>query len=90
VDVVQGDLNALRSTGLFNGTVNDCISNDVTGTSVSDSNPDPTAGNGYYYLLSPAEGKCNAPALWATGEASEATGRDDAINGVSQDPSSCP
>jgi hypothetical protein len=46
-DVASGALSELRGTGTDAAT---CLSDDVSGTTVDDTRPDPTAGDGFYYL----------------------------------------
>jgi hypothetical protein len=90
-DAIQGDLNALRSSGgNFTGAVNTCLQNNGSGTSFSDV-ATPAVGAGFYYLLRPTSGGgagCNAGSpSYGTGNAKEAAGRDSEI---AADPDACP
>ena len=85
VDVVRGDLGALRSSGgQFNGTVEACLRNDVSASSVTDATT-PSPGAGKYYLVRGAGPSpfCNASHSWRTGAPAEKPGaggdRDDDI-----------
>ncbi len=83
VDVIRGDLAALRAGGgQFTGTVDACLVNDVTASSVNDATA-PAAGAGKYYLVRGAgpTGFCNATASWGTGD------RD---ADLAADPNTCP
>ncbi len=87
-DAIRGDLGTLRTSGTFNGSVQACLANDATGTSVTDAT-DPTSGNGLYYLVrgGGGAGACNATPSWGTGAGSEQTGRDSEIGA---DGNTCP
>jgi hypothetical protein len=93
VDVVRGDLGALRSSaGQFNGTVDACLANDQTVSSITDATP-PGAGSGKYYLVRPAgpTAYCNATPSWKTGAAAERPGAGgDRDADIALDPDACP
>ncbi len=66
VDVVKGDLNALRSTKSFTGT-DTCLADDQTISSFSDA-ATPASGAGFYYLVRNSSGElCNeGPGTWGS------------------------
>jgi hypothetical protein len=93
VDVIRGDLGALRSSaGQFNGTVEACLANDMSVSSVNDAIA-PGAGAGKYYLVRPAgpSAYCNATPTWRTGVAAENPGAGgDRDADMALDPDACP
>jgi hypothetical protein len=93
VDVIRGDLGALRgSGGQFNGTVEACLGNDVSVSSVTDGTT-PSAGAGKYYLVRGAGPSpyCNASHSWKTGAAAEKPGAGgDRDDDIALDPDACP
>jgi hypothetical protein len=75
-DVIRGDLGLLRSSGgQFNGTVEACLGNDVSVSSLVDATL-PASGAGKYYLVRGAGPSpyCNATPSWKTGVAAEKAG----------------
>jgi hypothetical protein len=93
VDVIRGDLGALRTNnGQFNGTVEACLGNDVAVSSIADATtPAPTAGK--YYLVRGAGPApyCNAGHSWKTGAAAEKPGAGgDRDADIALDPDGCP
>ena len=85
-DVIRGNLNTLRTSHTFNGSVLAC-NNNVVGTSAPADNNDPGAGNGYYFLARPSFGGqyCNQAASYSDGASTAA--RDTQI---ALDPNACP
>jgi hypothetical protein len=77
VDVVRGNLVALRSSGgNYTGTVSTCLANNVTATGIVDgSSPGP--GGATYYLVRPTVAAfCNQTPGYTTNHPREAAGRD--------------
>ena len=71
VDVIRGDLGALRSSGgQFNGTVEACLGNDLSVSTVTDATA-PGPGAAKYYLVRGRLPLCNASHSWRTGAAAE-------------------
>jgi hypothetical protein len=93
VDVLRGNLNALRSSdGQFNGTVIRCVANDVLTNSITDFGP-PAAGNGFYFLVRSVGPSpfCDTERSWTTGTAAEAPGAGgDRDADIVLDPDACP
>src|SRR6185436_4144001 len=93
VDVIRGDLGLLRSSGgQFNGTVEACLGNDVSVSSVMDAIL-PASGAGKYYLVRGAGPSpyCNATPSWKTGVAAEKPGAGgDRDADIALDSDSCP
>jgi hypothetical protein len=93
VDVIRGDLGALRSSaGQFAGTVETCAADDQTLSSLTDATV-PGAGSGKYYLVRSAGPPpyCNATASWKTGAAAERPGAGgDRDADIALDPDACP
>jgi hypothetical protein len=84
-DLVRGSLKVLRSShGDFWTSTNDCLENDVTGTSRDDADA-PAAGDGYWYLVRAAN--CGGSATFDSGAPSQVASRD---AGLQASPSSCP
>ncbi|HET9300307.1 MAG TPA: hypothetical protein VFO11_10190, partial [Candidatus Polarisedimenticolaceae bacterium] len=54
-DIAGGLLSQLRTSGLVTAT--SCVASDLTTTSFSDARPQPSSGDGYFYLLR-AENAC--------------------------------
>ena len=85
-DVVRGDLRTLTATsGDFTAALNAitpaadvCLANDTTALTVGDTRPDPTAGNGYFYVLRGVHG-CGAAGSYNTGAAGQIGDRDSEI-----------
>jgi hypothetical protein len=89
VDVVRGDLPAMRSSGGVTN-VNLCIANDLNGTSVAD-NAVPPSGTAYYFLARAFAPGCAVVGSYTEGVASEkvgAGGNRDAD--IASDPDACP
>jgi hypothetical protein len=57
-DVLGGSLSDLRTLGLAAATT--CVAGDVSAASFGDASPDPSTGEGLFYLLG-AENACDAP-----------------------------
>ena len=93
VDVIRGDLNALRTgLGQFNNTVEACLGNNVTASSVADATT-PAVGTGKYYLVrgAGASAFCNAGNSWKTGVLAEKPGAGgDRDADIVLDPDACP
>jgi hypothetical protein len=88
VDAIRGNLNTLKSSsGNFTGTVQACIGNNVTTSSITDNTSPGAAGDGLYYLVRGSGQFCNAPGTWSTGNPKEVAGRNSEINA---DPNTCP
>ena len=56
-EVVGGTISALRATDI--GTATDCVKGDLTMAQLDDTQPEPPAGDGYYYLVR-ARNACGA------------------------------
>ena len=83
VDVVEGDLFALRGSGSFDFTA-DCGGDGVSGAvSVT---AEPAVGGGLYYLA--RRNGCNA--TWSSLGAGEAVGRDASLSDGFNNPATCP
>jgi hypothetical protein len=93
VDVIRGDLIQLRTNvGQFNGTVDTCLGNNVTVSSVADATV-PAVNGGKYYLVrgAGASAYCNAGNSWKTGVAAEKPGvGGDRDADIDLDPDACP
>jgi hypothetical protein len=93
VDVIRGDLTALRTSGgQFNDTVEVCLANDVSTTLVTDATA-PAAETAYYYLVRDAgpTAFCNAAPSWKTGVPAEKPGAGgDRDADIALDPDACP
>lgn len=86
-DVIRGNLIGVRSTATFTNTVQACILNDSTATSVADSTAI-TAGQALYFLArTPAGLYCNILSTYSSGAVKEKAGRDTQI---AADPNRCP
>jgi hypothetical protein len=93
VDVVRGDLGALRSSGgQFNGTVQACLADGQNVSSIHDATV-PPPGAAEYYLVRGAgpSAYCNATPSWETGTAAEKPGAGgDRDADIALDPDACP
>jgi uncharacterized membrane protein len=84
-DLARGSLKVLRSShGDFWAATNDCLENDLTGTSRDDADT-PAAGDGYWYLVRAAN--CGGSATFDSGASSQLGSRD---AGIQSSPSACP
>jgi hypothetical protein len=93
VDVIRGNLGVLRSGGgQFNGTVEACLGNDLSASSVSDATV-PAPGAGKYYLVRGAGPSpyCIAGHSWRTGVPAEKPGAGgDRDTDIPLDADACP
>ena len=84
-DLVRGSLEELRSShGDFSTAVNDCLEDDLTGTSRTDADT-PAAGDGFWYLVRAVNS--GGSATFDSGSPSQVGSRD---AGIQASPSSCP
>jgi hypothetical protein len=85
-DVIAGDLTLLHSTaGNFSVATQDCLADDVYGTSEAIDTFIPVPGGGFWYLVRPLS--CGGAGTWDSGSAGQAASRDPGINAS---PSTCP
>jgi hypothetical protein len=89
VDVIRGDLIALRTNNTYNGSVSACVANNsAVVSSITDTTPAPAPGAGYYWLLRPVNTGCNRPSVsWGDGSPTQDLGTDAEIN---SDTDTCP
>jgi hypothetical protein len=93
VDVIRGNLNTLRANGgQFNGTVDACLGNNVTVSSVADATVPALNGVNYYLVRGAGPSAfCNAGNSWKTGVAAEKPGvGGDRDADIVLDASTCP
>ncbi len=93
VDAIRGDLDALRANkGQFNGTVQQCLLNDIYEDSFTDGSQ-PNLGQGFYYLVKQVGSPrpvCGFHS-WRTGAAAEVPGSGgDRDADIALDPDACP
>jgi hypothetical protein len=77
VDVVRGNLVALRASGgNYTGTVSTCLANNVTATAVADGTSPGPGGATYYLVRATVAAFCNQTPGYTTNHPKEAAGRD--------------
>jgi hypothetical protein len=94
VDAIRGNLSALRAaTGDYNGTVQACLGNNVSVSSLPVDATNPGAGGALYYLVRPAVTTlCNETGVsYKTGHPTELPGAGgDRDADIALDPNACP